>query len=359
MDQINDTKTKEVKVFISAPTSAVPTVKAEIPLSVLKSLVNSNKLFTIQAGKTEISVPHNVLKTMAEASSSQATIIVTLMKDAAKVTQGTVLSDVYDFTIMVEKNGKTSNISLFSKPIEVKIAVDSASLKDKRKVAAYFMNEKTGTFEYVGGKYENGKVAFQTYHFSKFVILETNKSFIDIQKYWAQDEIEVLASRSITAGKTNTKFDPAGKITRAEFTVLIARALNLPLSSFEGTFKDVSKSKEWAYPGIEAAYHAGIVKGKTKDHFDPDGLITREEIATIIIRAIQYQDASLLVNLNTTKTFADDSKISSFAKDAVNKAVALGIVKGRTKTAFEPKANATRAEAAVMLYRSLEKLKEF
>lgn len=359
LNQINDSKAKEVKVVIYAPTSAVPTVKAEVPLSVLKSLVASNKPFTIHAGKTEISIPHNILKDMEAATSSKASIIVTLAKDAVNVVQGKVLSDVYDFTITVEKNGESSNVSLFSKPIEVKIAVDSASVKDKRKVAAYFMHEKTGTFEYVGGKYENGKVVFQTYHFSKFVILETNKTFIDIQKYWAQDEIEVLASRSITTGKTNTMFSPAGNITRAEFTVLIARALNLPLKSYEGAFKDVAKSKEWAYPGIEAAYRAGIVKGKTKDRFDPEGLITREEIAVMTIRAIQYQDDSLLLNLDTTKTFVDDSKIGTFAKDAVNKSAALGIVKGRTNKTFDPKANVTRAEAAVILYRSLEQLKAF
>ncbi|KMY51930.1 S-layer homology domain-containing protein [Peribacillus loiseleuriae] len=359
LDQIKDSKAKEVKVVISAPTSAVPTVKAEIPLSVLKSLVNSNKLFTIQAGKTEISIPHNILKDMEAASSSKASIIVTLAKDVVHVVQGKVLSDVYDFTITVEKDGKSSNVSLFSKPIEVKIAVDSASLKDKRKVAAYFMNEKTGAFEYVGGKYVNDKLVFQTHHFSKFVILETAKTFNDIRNYWAQDEIEVLASRSITAGKTSTMFDPAGDITRAEFTVLITRALNLPLSSYEGTFKDVAKSKEWAYPGIEAAYRAGIIKGKTKDRFDPEGLITREEIAAMTIRAIQYQDDSLFLNLDTTKTFVDDSKISSFAKDAVNKSAALGIVKGRTNKTFDPKANVTRAEAAVILYRSLEQLKVF
>ncbi len=100
------------------------------------------------------------------------------------------------------------------------------------------------------------------------------------------------------------------------------------------------------------------MKGSSETAFTPDALITREEIATMIVRAVKYQDEQLLVNLDTSKSFVDDSSIGSFAKETVKQAAALGIVNGREGNKFDPKANATRAESAVMLYRSLEKLEE-
>lgn len=181
-------------------------------------------------------------------------------------------------------------------------------------------------------------------------------TFSDIQNHWAKKEIEALATRKIILGKTKELFAPEAKLTRAEFAVLVARALELEMKPYAGTFSDVKASKAWAYAGIEAAARAGIINGKLDGSFDPDAQITREEIATIIVRAVKYEDASLLQNLDTSKVFADDKDIAAFARLSVKQAVALGIVNGRSNNTFAPKANATRAESAVMLYRALDKL---
>jgi lactocepin len=181
-------------------------------------------------------------------------------------------------------------------------------------------------------------------------------TFDDVVKHWAQKEIEALATKKIILGKTKELFAPEAKLTRAEFAVLIARALELELKAYEGKFSDVPASKKWAFSGLEAAARAGIINGKTDGTFNPDAQITREEIATIIVRAVNYADASLLKDLDTSKVFADDASISSFAKLSVKQAVALGIVNGRGGNTFAPKDEATRAESAVMLYRALVKL---
>jgi len=181
-------------------------------------------------------------------------------------------------------------------------------------------------------------------------------SFPDVAKHWAKKEIEALATKKIILGKTEELFKPEDKLTRAEFAVLVARALELETKAYEGKFSDVSTTKEWAYAGIEAAARAGIINGKVDGSFNPDAQITREEIATIIVRAVNYADAKLLVGLDTTKVFADDSSISTFAKLSVKQAVALGIVNGRGGNVFAAQDNATRAESAVMLYRALDKL---
>lgn len=353
--QVNDPAIKEVKVDVPALTEAQPEVSAKLPTGSLNTIAQSSKPLVIKSGNTEVAVPNEVLKAIAAGSPESATVSVKMSKSTDI---NGAASATYEFTITTVKAGITTNVSTFSEPVQVTLPV-TATVKNPRKVAAYYVNETSKSLDYVGGTYDNGKFVFKTNHFSKFVVIEHAKTFSDIQKYWAQDEIEVLASRSITSGKTDATFNPEGKITRAEFAVLIARALNLPMDEYQGTFKDVPTSKAWAYAGIEAAYRAGIVNGKTKDSFNPDALITREEIAAIVVRAVKYQDATLLKDVDSSKSFADDKAIGDFAKVSVKQAVGLGIITGRSGNKFDPKANATRAEAAVMLYRALDKMNEF
>ncbi|MFE8698109.1 S8 family serine peptidase [Cytobacillus sp. FJAT-53684] len=353
-NQIKDAKTDEVVVSVRALTEAQPEISVKVSGESMKALAQSVKPLVIKSGDTAVSVPNKVLKDIYADYSGSATISVKMTKSEG--INGAV-SATFDFTIKAEKDGKSHTISTFSEPIEVSIPVTGA-VKDPRKTAAYYVNESKKSLDYVGGTLENKNFVFKTNHFSKFVVVENAKTFTDIQKHWAQDEIEVLASRAITSGATDSTFNPEGKVTRAEFAVLIARALNLNVKEFEGIFKDVTKGNEWAYAGIEAASRAGIVTGKSKDTFDPNALITREEIATMIVRAVKYQDASVLKGLDTSKSFKDDKEISKFAKEFVKQAAALGIVNGRDANKFVPKANASRAEAAAMLYRSLEKLNE-
>ncbi|MFC5604824.1 S8 family serine peptidase [Sporosarcina koreensis] len=179
--------------------------------------------------------------------------------------------------------------------------------------------------------------------------------FTDIANTFAANEIKVLAARGIIQGKTETEFAPNAQITRAEFAVFLARALNLPTKEYEGKFSDVIASKKWAYAGVEAAARAGIVNGTTDGKFNPDAPIKREEIAAMVVRAIEYQNKEKLANLEKPANFGDHGSIGNFAIDAVYKATSLGVIKGNEGN-FMPKNNATRAEAAVMLYRALDTL---
>nr|WP_246197184.1 S8 family serine peptidase [Cytobacillus depressus] len=354
-DQVNDPDKNEVKVEIPGLTNSQPKVSAQVQSDTLEVLAKSSKPLVFQSGNVEVTVPNKLLKNLAGNTPDSATITIGVTKSTD--INGAV-SAIYEFTITAVKNGQTLVVSRFSEPVQLSVPVTN-TVKDPRKVSAYYINESTKGLEYVGGKYEKNKLVFKTNHFSKFVVVENAKTFADIQKHWAKDPIEVLASRTITSGNTDTTFNPEGKVTRAEFAVLMARALILPTESYKGTFKDVKESKAWAYPGIEAAYRAGIVTGKAKDMFDPDAIITREEIATMVMRAVNYQNASLGKNVDTSTTFADDHSIGSFAKDAVKQAVGLGIIIGKPGNKFDPKASATRAEAAVLLYQALDKLGEF
>lgn len=108
---------------------------------------------------------------------------------------------------------------------------------------------------------------------------------------------------------------------------------------------------------IGAAAEAGIITGNTDGTFRPDRPITREQMAIMMVRAMNYGGQPVVLNTSAASAlskFNDSKKIQS--KDSVAKAVQEGIIQGMTSKTFVPQGNATRAQAAVMLKRVLDKL---
>ncbi|EOS54129.1 SwmB domain-containing protein [Paenibacillus barengoltzii] len=180
--------------------------------------------------------------------------------------------------------------------------------------------------------------------------------FSDTTKHWARADINELASRLIVTAASGSKFEPEKKITRAEFAVYIAKGLGLTGDeSYARRFPDVSSGTTAAYIG--AAAKAGIINGNTDGTFKPNSNITREQMALMMVRAMEYAGYNTSMNGASAATltkFKDAAKIQS--KDTVAKAVKEGIIQGITTNTFQPQGNATRAQAAVMLKRVLDKL---
>ena len=94
----------------------------------------------------------------------------------------------------------------------------------------------------------------------------------------------------------------------------------------------------------------GIVTGVTEETFQPDGNITREQMAAILYRYAKYagMDVSARADLSS---YADAGQISDYAKEAMSWAVAMGLISGRSATTLAPTGCATRAEVATILMR--------
>jgi hypothetical protein len=348
--QLNDTKSNKVEVTLTKK-------NAEVSKEVIAQLVSKNKSLVLTNESTSIDISPKVIKQLNDLSSQVVNVSLgKVEKSTVKAVTGqTVVSDIQDYTITVNNN----KVTTFAEPITVTMKVTGV-ISDKRKAAAYYINEATNKLEYVGGKITGNTITFKTSHFSKYVVITNNKSFGDVSNSsYAKESIEVLASRSIIQGKSESTFAPEADVTRAEFAVLLSRALNLSKDNYKGTFSDVPTSLSWANSDIEAAFRAGIVKG-SNGKFNPNDSITRQEMATMIIRAVEHQKKDLLTGVNGSLTFKDTGSISGYAKNYVALAVDLGIIKGvNNGTEFAPKENASRAQTAVMLYRVLEKLGEF
>ncbi len=170
-------------------------------------------------------------------------------------------------------------------------------------------------------------------------------SFSDIETHWAKDDITYLASRGIINGMSEGIFAPDQSVTRAQFVTMLNNAFSLPAYEGDAVFTDVS-TDSWYYSAVMAAYQAGIVKG-SGDLFNPDSLVTRQDMAVFAYRAAQAQGLS--AENPTGEALDDDAEISDYAKDSVYAMRALGIINGMTATTFVPAGSATRAQAATII----------
>lgn len=171
---------------------------------------------------------------------------------------------------------------------------------------------------------------------------------------WAKGAIEDLSSRGIIKGKTSKLFRPHDKMTRAEFTSLIIRAFKLEMPAV-GSLADVKYGK-WYYSDVMAAKNLGIISGDDKEYFYPDRYITREDIAVIITKTLRVVEKPLAGFDNSTlEKFIDKNMISPYAISSMASLYGEGILSGRTSTTIAPKDIATRAEAALLLYKIIDR----
>lgn len=243
----------------------------------------------------------------------------------------------------------------FKKSVTITLEYDKKKVKDTRKLGVYLYNEKTKSWEYVGGiiNTENKTISAELEHFSKYAVMENEKTFEDISIPWAEDQIEVLASRNIINGVDDNNYAPNQNISRAAFAKLLVNALNLKAGKNVIKFNDIEEGRWYTQP-VETAANLGIVKG-SGDNFNPNGEITREAMAVMIVRALKQVDAKgdyIAADLS----FSDADSISEWAKNEVSIASNKGLVTGVSSTEFAPKENATRAQAAVIIYRLLHLL---
>ncbi|MGE5678053.1 MAG: S-layer homology domain-containing protein, partial [Pseudomonadota bacterium] len=188
-------------------------------------------------------------------------------------------------------------------------------------------------------------------------VMQYYKTFTDIAGHWSRSYVEKMASRYIAKGE-NGSFRPDATISRAEFTALLVRSLELgaPAASTNSSFTDVAADK-WYASEIGKAYTAGIASKADGVSFRPDVEITREEIVVMVARALKYGGKGLELSEEQVAQrlggFSDYEQVAESARGPFAIALEKGIVKGRTADTIAPKGNATRAEAIVMIYRLL------
>jgi len=173
----------------------------------------------------------------------------------------------------------------------------------------------------------------------------------DISNSYAVSQIRTLNTAGIISGDENGYFHPKQPVTRAEFVAMLNRTIGIkPVASNTASYTDVLKST-WAYGDIQAASALELVNGTSSNTFSPARTITREEAATMLVRALKEKPAT-----NASLSLKDVYAISTWALPSVRDAVSSGWLAGYNGY-FRPKDALSREETAVILYRIYNLLK--
>lgn len=179
--------------------------------------------------------------------------------------------------------------------------------------------------------------------------VEHNVSFTDLNEVaWAAESITELSKKGYISGYPDNTFKPLNEITREEFAALIIRIFKFATEDESCPFEDVL-SDAWYRQAVTIAYQKGIISGLSEDTFGVGKAITREDMCTMLYRALAAARVSLGQKFDKY-SFADNDDISVYAAEAVEILQRAGIINGVSDTEFAPKLKVNRAMAAKVLY---------
>ena len=193
------------------------------------------------------------------------------------------------------------------------------------------------------------------------VSVDVTQMFTDVTKNWAYPGIQYCVTHGIMGGMGDGTFAPTGTTTRAQIVQILYNLEGTPAVSGTTPFTDLTAN--WYKPAILWAYQNNVVAGTSPITFDPEGPVTREQIAVILT---QYMFHVLKMNRTWTpadlSTFPDGANVSSWAKEAMQDAVALGLINGTKapdgKVYLDPQGSATRQQVATILMNFCQNVKK-
>lgn len=176
------------------------------------------------------------------------------------------------------------------------------------------------------------------------------KKFVDVQpENWFAEAVDFTSGHELFIGVSETEFGPRLTMTRAMLVTVLYRLEDTPPVKGIQKFADVA-TDTWYTDAVEWASENGIVNGVGNNRYAPNDEVTREQIATMLYRYAQYLGMDVSGRASLDK-FYDGDQVSSWAKEAMEWAVKLGIFQGDDTGALNPKNNATRAEVATLMQR--------
>ena len=218
-----------------------------------------------------------------------------------------------------------------------------------------------------GTVYPAGDIAFSTTDsvlkatWKDTTEVDVTEMFTDVEKNWAYPGIQYCVTHGIMGGMGDGTFAPTGTTTRAQIVQILYNLEGTPAVSGMTPFADLTAN--WYKPAILWAYQNNVVAGTSPTTFDPEGPVTREQIAVILT---EYMYNVLKMNRTWTpadlSTFPDGAQVSGWAKEAMQDAVALGLINGTKapdgKVYLDPQGSAARQQVATILMNFCQNVKK-
>ncbi len=293
-------------------------------------------------GEASIIIPAGVL-----AADSEISIAIMENEEAPAAEGMTRLSKIYEMT--------SSSGNTLKHPAAVELVFDSEKLENGFVPAVYYYSEAQERWIYVGGAESNkGKLSFESRQLHKFAVFAYKPAgLVDMEKHWSRAAIDRLVGMGIIKGYPDATFRPNNEVTRAEFVKLIVEAAGLSKSADQVRFDDADSIPQWAVSYMDIAVGAGLIQGYSINGaymIKPNQTITRAEMAVILNRLLQIEATHTVPNMTDEHTFPN------WAKSAVSAMLSEGLMVGYGDQTFRSMNKVTRAEAAQVIYRLLDKL---
>ena len=269
--------------------------------------------------------------------------------------------EVAEVTISFDPNGGTGTMQ----PVRVKAGVDFTLPECTFTPPAG--KEFAGWLAVNGNVYPAGDIAFSTTDtvlkatWKDKAEVDVTQMFTDVTKNWAYPGIQYCVTHGIMGGMGDGTFAPTGTTTRAQIVQILYNLEGTPAVSGTTPFTDLTAN--WYKPAILWAYQNNVVAGTSPTTFAPDQPVTREQIAVILT---QYMFHVLKMERTWTPAdlskFPDGAQVSGWAKEAMQDAVALGLING-TKAPdglvyLDPQGSAQRQQVATILMNFCQNVKK-
>ncbi|WP_010247797.1 S-layer homology domain-containing protein [Acetivibrio cellulolyticus] len=325
--------------------------------NILSYKINMNTAYAL------VSLPSNMLNTSALSSKVQgaSSVAISVASDnysdlAADIKEKIVDRPMIELSLNI--NGVATEWNNLESPVKVSIPYKptEAELKTIEHIVVLQIDSTGKALTVPSGKYNasTGMVTFTTTHFGRFAVAYINRTFTDLKSFsWAKNQIEVLASKGIINGTSDTTFNPQAAITRADFMVLLVKALDLN-ATVDSNFADIP-SDAYYYKQIGIAKKLGITTGVGDNKYKPKEKITRQDMMLLISRALLVSGKiSSEGTADVIAKYTDKGQVASYAVTGVATLVKEGIVVG-SNNIINPKGNASRAELAAIVYKIYNK----
>ncbi len=165
--------------------------------------------------------------------------------------------------------------------------------------------------------------------------------------HWYKDAVEYVYHAGIMEGTSKTAFGADKVVTRATVITALWNMAGKPTTYNSIRFSDVAAGQSYT-EAVRWAAGYGITTGNGDGNFDPNGEVTREQLATFLYRFAKYMNLNTTVNADIAG-YADAASVSSYAADALKWANGAGVINGKSGKVLDPTGDATRAELAKML----------
>jgi len=308
-----------------------------------------------------VGVPVAILRSQAlKVTTDMGTVLISndILKQLGSLFGGTVTVSIKKGSFIVElldNSGKPFAYNNAAYPLTLTLPYTPGKDENVNAIVGAKVN-KGSVIKVYNSVYEAGFVTFDTPQTGTYDVIYNAKGYADAENSWAIDYINFVTARNISEGVDANNYGVNAKLSRALFVYELAKADGSDINAFATSmFSDV-KTGAWYTKAVGWAAKLGVTNGKTATTFEPNALVTREEMATMLYRYIQKEGYKIPVTADAT-LFADADQISDWAAEAVQVIKNLGIIQGREGNVFDPKATATRAEYAKILAEFVKKFK--